>query len=488
MKQSEGHILVVDDEEMNRDMLARRLQRRGFEVSTAVDGVDALEKIAEQEFDLVVLDIMMPRMNGIEVLERLRDNASLTDLPVIMATAKSDSETVVRTLQMGANDYVTKPLDFGVVMARIQTQLAVRKSSREAAPRVNGFAALTDSGKFRALSSRRYCARCRTSVQPDDSECPSCYRERPAEGWATLSGDEFPYLGRTIGERYFLNRYLSSGSVGSVYQARDLQLNRGYAAKIIDVRNPGIGVDPAEIRERTTREVNVLSRLSNPHIVKIYDVVLVDDNVFALLLDYVRGYSMARILKTAGRFSVINALSIARQIAQGLYEAHEQGIVHCDIKPENIMVEKLPIRGHFAHILDFGVAEILEFRSEQGRYYGTPLYSAPEQFQSPELIDHRTDIYALGALLYHMMAGNPPFTGDNAYQVLTKHISKPVPRLFVGGVPEMEREFLDRLIGRMMAKDPDDRFEDLSGVLDYIDTLLPLFQQRQLERSMQTSA
>ncbi|QDG52375.1 response regulator [Persicimonas caeni] len=482
MDQLEGHLLVVDDKEMNRDLLARRLRRRGFEVSTAVDGFDALEKMEQQDFDLILLDIMMPRMNGLEVLEKVRQTTSVTELPIIMATAKSDSETVVEALQMGANDYVTKPLDFGVVMARVKTHLDIRNKSKQKSENQRGFAALSDSGKFQAVSSRHYCKRCRSSTQAEQSECPSCYSKRPEGGWPTIRKDKFPHLGRTIADRYFLSRYISSGSVGTVYQARDLEINRDYAAKVVDLSNPGIGVDPEEIRERTTREVEVLSKLSNPHIVKIYDVVIVGDGIFALILDYVRGYSMSKILARAGSFSVINALNIARQVAQGLYEAHQMGIAHCDIKPENIMVEKMPIRGHFAHILDFGVAEILEFRTEGGRYYGTPLYSAPEQFQSPDLIDHRTDIYSLGAVLYHMITGKPPFNGENAYQVLTKHISEPIPRIFSPELDEMEREFLDRLIRRMMAKKPEDRFKDLSGVLEYIDTLLPVFQQRLRER------
>ena len=484
MEQFEGHILVVDDKEMNRDMLARRLQRRGFEVSTANDGVDALEKMEEQEYDLIVLDIMMPRMNGLEVLAKVRESVSVTELPIIMATAKSDSATVVEALRIGANDYVTKPLDFGVVMARVKTHLDIRQKTQEKAARQSGgFAALSDSGKFRAISSRHYCRKCRTSTQADFEQCPSCHRARPADGWPEFDAGKYPHLGRTIGDRYFLNRYMSSGSVGTVYQARDLEINRDYAAKVVDLSKPGIGVDPDEIRERTTREVEVLSRLSNPHIVKIYDVVIVEEGVFALILDFVRGYSMESILERAGNFSALNALDIARQVAQGLYEAHQQGIVHCDIKPENIMVERMPIRGHFAHILDFGVAEILEYGSEGGSYYGTPLYSAPEQFQSPDTIDHRADIYSLGAVLFRMIAGRPPFDGGNAFQVLNKHLRDPIPRLHSPELDEMEREFLDRLIRRMMAKKPEERFDDLSGVLEYIDTLLPVFRQRRNERA-----
>ena len=126
-----GALLVVDDNEMNRDILARRLRRRGYSVAVAEDGQRALDMIAAQPFDLVLLDIMMPGISGLEVLQRLREHHSVADLPVIMATAKDQSEDIVTALKLGANDYVTKPLDFAVVLARTQTQLALRQAMAE---------------------------------------------------------------------------------------------------------------------------------------------------------------------------------------------------------------------------------------------------------------------------------------------------------------------------------------------------------------------
>jgi len=123
-----GRVLVVDDNEMNRDMLARRLAKRGFDVEVAENGVLALEAIEEHDFDLVLLDINMPDMDGFEVLERVREGHSAASLPVLMATARDDSEDIVRALQMGANDYVTKPLDFPVVLARVGAHLSLKKS------------------------------------------------------------------------------------------------------------------------------------------------------------------------------------------------------------------------------------------------------------------------------------------------------------------------------------------------------------------------
>lgn len=124
-------ILVVDDTEANRDVLARRLQRRGYAVTSASDGAEALAKTAAQPFDLILLDVMMPGISGLDVLRQLRERFDLTELPIIMATAKDRSEDVVTALDLGANDYVTKPLDFDVVMARVRTHTMLQQSIRQ---------------------------------------------------------------------------------------------------------------------------------------------------------------------------------------------------------------------------------------------------------------------------------------------------------------------------------------------------------------------
>ena len=124
-------VLVVDDNEMNRDMLSRRLQRKGCDVTVAGDGELALELIRDHQFDLVLLDVMMPGLNGLEVLKTLRETHTAIDLPIIMVTAHRESEDIVKALTLGANDYVTKPLDFPVVLARVQTQLALKRAAEQ---------------------------------------------------------------------------------------------------------------------------------------------------------------------------------------------------------------------------------------------------------------------------------------------------------------------------------------------------------------------
>ncbi len=123
-----GILLVVDDNEMNRDMLSRRLARKGLTVDVAEDGHRALEMVEATDYDVILLDIMMPGIDGYQVLEKLREDHDSGDLPVIMATAKDASEDIVSALKLGANDYVTKPFDFPVVLARVQTQLQLKRS------------------------------------------------------------------------------------------------------------------------------------------------------------------------------------------------------------------------------------------------------------------------------------------------------------------------------------------------------------------------
>jgi signal transduction histidine kinase len=127
---TEASVLVVDDNEDNRDMLSRRLKKQGYSVSVAEDGHIALDMIAAEKFDLILLDIMMPGISGMDVLKKLRETFTVADLPIIMATAKDQSEDIVAALKLGANDYVTKPLDFPVVLARVQTQLALKRLSK----------------------------------------------------------------------------------------------------------------------------------------------------------------------------------------------------------------------------------------------------------------------------------------------------------------------------------------------------------------------
>ena len=152
MNPGDGKILVVDDNEVNRDMLSRRLKRSGFDVETAANGKEALKLVDAGNYDLILLDIMLPILDGLEVLRILRQTYPANELPIIMAAAKDRSEDVVEALELGANDYVTKPIDFPVALARVQSTARLRPSSRSFSVKLSGAARAT--GDRRRLSRR----------------------------------------------------------------------------------------------------------------------------------------------------------------------------------------------------------------------------------------------------------------------------------------------------------------------------------------------
>jgi sigma-B regulation protein RsbU (phosphoserine phosphatase) len=177
-------ILVVDDNQENRDVLSRRLQRQGYSVKSAIDGPSALTMLKEIACDLVLLDVMMPGMNGLEVLQKIRESQSPTTLPVIMATAKDQSDDIVQALNLGANDYVTKPLDFVVLLARIQTQLSLKKSVGEV---VALQSRLSERNRDLELANSRLTATneriyrdLRTAARMQEAFLPNTYRRIPS--------------------------------------------------------------------------------------------------------------------------------------------------------------------------------------------------------------------------------------------------------------------------------------------------------------------
>lgn len=183
-------ILVVDDNAENRDVLSRRLQRRGYQVTLAVDGPGALRLITEVACDLVLLDVMMPGMNGLEVLRKIRETHLPAKLPVIMATARDQSKDIADALEMGANDYVTKPLDFLVLLARVQTQLALKKSMEEVLALQ---ARLSDKNRELEAANRQLKATndrisrdLRAAARMQEAFLPNSYRRTPALNFAWI--------------------------------------------------------------------------------------------------------------------------------------------------------------------------------------------------------------------------------------------------------------------------------------------------------------
>jgi eukaryotic-like serine/threonine-protein kinase len=249
-------------------------------------------------------------------------------------------------------------------------------------------------------------------------------------------------------DRYLLERELGRGGMATVYLARDVKHDRSVALKVL---HPELAA--ALGSERFLREIGLTARLDHPHILPVFD----SGEARGLLwytMPYVEGESLRHRLIREVQLSIEAALTIAREVADALDYAHRHGVVHRDIKPENILLSE----GH-ARVGDFGVARAVEAAgggklTETGLAVGTPAYMSPEQ-ASAGPADARSDVYALGCVVYEMLAGEPPYTGPTAQAVIAKRLSEPVPHLgTVRAVPPA----VEAAVTRALAKAPADRF------------------------------
>ena len=270
------------------------------------------------------------------------------------------------------------------------------------------------------------------------------------------------HKGFKLGPYRILNQ-IGAGGMGTVYLAEHADLRRRVALKVLPGRQ---AVDPLNV-ERFYREARAAAILDHPNVVHAYDVAC-DRGTHFLVLEYIEGDTLDRLLAARGRLPVGEAVSYAVQAAAGLQHAHEKGVAHRDIKPANLLVG----RDGIVKILDLGLAEFFEDSGTKlGRasaeVMGTTDYVAPEQLRDCAAADHRADIYNLGATLYHLLTGRPPFVGTTAAKMIAHQLSAARPaRDLCGDVPEG----LSVVLEIMLAKDPDDRYQTAAEV---VQALLP---------------
>jgi CheY-like chemotaxis protein/predicted Ser/Thr protein kinase len=429
-------LLVVDDDSMNRDMLSRRLARHGYEVATAADGFEALELTAIRPFDLVLLDVMMPGIDGFEVLRRLRQTYPVHSLPVVMATARGGSDSVVKALQLGANDYVTKPFDFDVLLARIQTQLVLRRAVVAAAAANAGDALTLAAGAVAA--------------KPPRTELP----------WTGPAA-------RRIG-RYQLEEQIGKGGMGVVYLARDPALDRPVAVKMLrdDILAAAPG-DSREPRERFAREARAVARLSHPNIVTIFDVGEDEGRPF-IVMEFLSGETLARLVSADQALPLRRRLELMEQLCRGLAHAHDAGIVHRDVKPSNLIVTTDGV----LKILDFGIARLksrlaVQHETQTTTVIGTLAYMAPEQLAG-EPGDVRSDVFAAGAVFYELLSRRRarPVTGMLPRELLAQR-PEPIARL----CPELPPDLV-AIVDKALQLDPEARYQNLATMARELRALL----------------
>lgn len=318
------------------------------------------------------------------------------------------------------------------------------------------------------MSGHLTCPNCGYENSSDRALCTNCSGALAAP---SSSGSEpGRYLGRMISQRYRVVERLARGGMGEVYIAEHAETRQLVAVKFLHKRYAG----DASFAARFFNEARYASQVTHPNAVATYDFGRLEDGTLFLVMEYVRGQSLRRVVRAQGIISVHMAVRITSQVAEVLASAHEKKIIHRDVKPDNIMLVQGAGGRVSVKVLDFGIAKILDDESghhtEPGVMFGTPEYMSPEQALG-HAYDHRVDIYALGLVLYYMLAGNPPFRSKNKMAVLqqqAKSTPEPISRVSKQPLPKA----LVELIDAMLAKAPDDRPSTMVEVLEQLDSVL----------------
>jgi serine/threonine protein kinase len=419
-------ILLVDDDTALRTTVKDWLVFEQYTVEEAADGNQGWQLLSSGHYDLVVLDWDMPGMNGIEVLRKFRETGGMT--PVLMLTGHNTAKDKVLGLDLGADDFVTKPFDIEELSARIRSTLR-KQAAIPQAPKPLG------TGNSDLLNR------------------------------ANL-------LGTTLASQYEFISVLGEGGTGIVFKAKHPKLDKLVAIKMLLI--PGL---KEEIRLRFEQEAKLISRLEHPNIAAVYDFGVTERGQSFMIMEYIQGKSVDEVVYQEDYIPTFTALDIARQAASAISHAHNRGILHRDLKPSNIMLKNATDQPPIAKILDFGCGKLKDMAGQEavaltreGSVFGSPPYMSPEQVRGRP-IDERSDIYSVGCVIYEMVTGYAPFLGNNPADTMFMHLEEEVkPLAFVRPDLQFPPE-LEPLLLTALAKSPSKRWQsmaDLQAALEQI--------------------
>jgi eukaryotic-like serine/threonine-protein kinase len=303
-------------------------------------------------------------------------------------------------------------------------------------------------------------------------KCPKCGVEYPdantlcpADGVA-LETNEDSLIGATLAGKYRIDARLNEGGMGTVYRATHVLMEKTVAIKVL---RPSLAADE-KIVARFSREARAASRISHPNALSVTDFGEDENGIVFLVMEFLSGRTLKQLIRDEGPLPLTRVVEIVRQVGDALNAAHAQGVVHRDLKSDNIMLVDT-MAGDHAKVLDFGIAKINEPEGKRDTeltapnlVIGTPQYMSPEQCSQDSEIDARSDIYSLGVILYEMLVGHVPFTADSPTMVMMKHLQEPVPSVLE------ERSDLPasigRVIARAMAKLPSNRYQTIAELIE----------------------
>ena len=303
-------------------------------------------------------------------------------------------------------------------------------------------------------------------------KCPKCgveYSDQttlcPSDG-VVLEKEGDSLLGATLAGKYRIDERLNEGGMGTVYRGTHVLMDKTVAIKVL---RPSLAADE-KIVARFSREARAASRISHPHALSVTDFGEDESGHVFIVMEFLSGRTLKQLIRDEGPLPLPRVVDITRQIGDALNAAHQQGVVHRDLKSDNIMLVDT-MAGDHAKVLDFGIAKINEpdgavdtNLTAPNLVIGTPQYMSPEQCSQDSEIDARSDIYSLGVILYEMLVGHVPFSGDSPTMVMMKHLQDPVPSVLEerSDLPAL----VPRVVARAMAKVPDNRYQNVAELVE----------------------
>jgi CheY-like chemotaxis protein len=424
-------LLVVDDTESNRDILARWLERQGHKVAKAASGSEALSLWQSRHFDLMLLDIVMPDLNGYQVLEKLKAEHPASQVPVIFISALDDPLGKVQAFGAGGVDYVTKPFQPEEVIARVENQLKIARLQRDL--------------------ERQNQELLRKNEELSQAQ------KRTDLVFSALA-DALP--GTVLDGKYRLEKKIGTGGFGAVFCGTHLGLNLAVAIKVF---RPLSGNDTADALERFRQEGIAAARIKHPNAVEIFDNGISTTGIAYLVMELLRGRTLGSELQEKQTLPPRRAAEILVPVCEALAELHAAGVVHRDLKPENIYLHE-GRHGEVVKLLDFGLAKLVEAAEDQTLgsmsmstgIAGTPAYMAPERLLS-RAYNGLADIYSLGVIMYRMLCGRFPFEPEQGggYAAAMMQLTSE-PASLLKHDPRLPESF-DLLVRRMLSKIPERR-------------------------------
>src|SRR3954470_4230264 len=302
------------------------------------------------------------------------------------------------------------------------------------------------------------CAGCQHAYIENALFCPNCGRPKLRESVAD------PLVGKLLGERFQIIEFIGQGASGTIYRAEHVTLRRKVAIKVL---HNELSRDDLAV-ERFRREATTVAEIDNEHIVEIHDFGRTNDGRLYLAMELLEGETLDAVLAREKTLSVERTADILIQVGEALMEAHAIGYVHRDLRPRNVYLAVGRGKANFVKLLVFGLAKLVETDAQAastslGMTFGDPRYMSPEQARG-DRIDRRADIYQLGCVAYEMLTGQPPFTGNRVFDILTKQVTDipaPLPTRRPG-VPL----WMEAAVAKMLAKDPENRFATTTRMVE----------------------